>query len=63
MECMGYRSWLISLLVAPALVGIVVLVAVVVNSMVGRYIHWDRIAVGAPVAVLVLAIALRQRWM
>jgi hypothetical protein len=59
---MHRRSWLFSVLSALGLVGLIVLLAVVVNPMFGRYIHWDRVAVGAPVAVVVVAVALRRRW-
>jgi hypothetical protein len=59
---MQRRNWLVSVLGALGLVGFIVLLAVVVNPMFGRYIHWDRIAVGAPIAVVVLAAAIRRRW-
>lgn len=47
-----------------SLVAVAVLVAgsALINPLLGRYIHWRRIDVGAPIAYLVLALALRKRW-
>lgn len=45
-----------------ALAGIVALSAIV-NPLLGRYMHWDRIAVGAPVAFVLASVALRRRWL
>lgn len=59
---MHRRSWSVSVLSALVLVGFTVLLSAVVNPMFGRYVHWDRVAVGAPIAVVVLAVALRRRW-
>jgi hypothetical protein len=34
-----------------------------INPLLGRYLHWDRILVGAPVGLVALALALRRRWL
>ena len=50
---------------AMALLVVAVLVAgsAVVNPLFGRVVHWRRIDVGAPIAILVLALAFRRRWL
>lgn len=56
------RPWLLA--AAWSLIAVAVLVAgsALVNPLLGRYVHWGRIEVGAPIAYLVLALALRRRW-
>ena len=56
------RPWLLSTGGALLMVGLLVAISVLVNPLLGRYIHWRRIDLGAPVVFLGLALALRRRW-
>ncbi len=56
------RGWLVSLGLAAALVGVGVALSAVVNPVFGRYVHWDWMAGVAPAMLLLLAVALRRRW-
>ena len=56
------RSWVVSLGLAAALVGVGVALSAVVNPVFGRYVHWDWMAGVAPAMLLLLAVALRRRW-
>ena len=56
------RSWLVSFGLAAALVGVGVALSAVVNPVFGRYVHWDWMAGVAPAMLLLLAVALRRRW-
>jgi hypothetical protein len=33
-----------------------------VNPMLGRYVHWRRVDIGAPLLFIGLALAFRHRW-
>ena len=55
------RSWLVSLALAAALVGVGVALSAVVNPAFGRAVHWDWMAVVAPAMLFLLAVALRRR--
>ena len=56
------RPWLPSTVGALLVVGLVIVISVLVNPLLGRYIHWRRIDFGAPVVFLGLTLALRRRW-
>jgi len=56
------RPWLPSTVGALLVVGLVIAISVLVNPLLGRYIHWRRIDFGAPVVFLGLTLALRRRW-
>ncbi len=56
------RSWLVSFGLAAALVGVGVALSAVVNPVFGRYVHWDWMAGVAPAMLLLIAVALRRRW-
>ena len=58
----GKRPWLPSAGGALLVVGLVIAVSVLVNPLLGRYIHWRRIDFGAPAVFLGLTLALRRRW-
>ena len=59
---LGPRSWMISLLWAAVIVGVSIIASATVNPLFGRYVHWDWMAVLAPILFLVLTMALRNRW-
>ncbi|MEJ2290400.1 MAG: hypothetical protein P8Y13_00840 [Deinococcales bacterium] len=44
------------------MVGSLIVVSVLVNPMLGRYLHWRRVDIGAPIVFIGLALALRHRW-
>ena len=56
------RSYLASGTWAFIGVSLVVTLSAVINPLFGRYVHWDWMAVVAPVLFLSLAVALRRRW-
>ena len=56
------RSWLISAVTALIFVGVGVALSALVNPLLGRYVHWDWMAVVAPTLLVLLTIALRRRW-
>ena len=56
------RGWLVSSGLAVGIVAFSVVVSATVNPMLGRSVHWDWMAVGAPTLLVVLAVALRRRW-
>jgi len=58
----GKRPWLPSTVGALLVVGLVIVISVLVNPLLGRYTHWRRIDFGAPVVFLGLTLALRRRW-
>lgn len=60
---MHCRSWSVSVLSALVLVGFAVLLSALINPLFGRYVHWNWVAVGAPLASVLLAVALRYRWL
>jgi len=57
------RSWPLAFGLALVLVGALVALSATINPLLGRYLHWDRILVGAPVGLVALALALRRRWL
>ena len=58
----GKRSWEWSLGVSLATVGVGVIISATVNPLFGRAVHWDWMAVVAPVVFVALAVAFRNRW-
>ncbi len=56
------RSWLISLGLALAIVGVGVAFSAGVNPLLGRYVHWDWMAGVAPAALALLTLAIHRRW-
>jgi hypothetical protein len=61
-EATAHRGWGASLGLAAVIVGIGIGLSAVINPLVGRYVHWDWVAVLAPILLITLAIALRRRW-
>ena len=55
------RSWLVSVLAAAALTGVAVGISSVVNPLIGRTVHWDWMAVLAPLTFVVAMLYLRRR--
>ena len=56
------RSWGVAIPLAAALVGVGVFLSAVLNPMFGRYVHWDWMAVLAPVLFVGALSAIRRRW-
>jgi hypothetical protein len=56
------RSWIVSIPVAAVLVGVGVFLSAVINPLFGRYVHWDWMAVLAPVLFIAAVAAVRRRW-
>ena len=56
------RSWLFSLGLALTIVGVGVALSAVVNPLLGRYVHWDWMAGVAPMALVLLTLAIHRRW-
>ncbi len=56
------RSWVIAIPVAAILVGVGVFLSAVINPLFGRYVHWDWMAVLAPVLFIAAVAAVRRRW-
>ena len=61
-ESTANRGWGASLGLAAVIVGIGIGLSAVINPLLGRYVHWDWVAVLAPTLLITLAIALRRRW-
>lgn len=57
------RPWLTSAGASLLIVGVIIAASVLINPLLGRYIHWRRIDLGAPVLFLGFAAALRRRWL
>ena len=58
----GKRSWRAAIAISvPVLAGAIV-VSATLNPLIGRAVHWDWMAVAAPVLFVVMVIALRKRW-
>ena len=56
------RRWRISIVWAAVFVGAGVAISATVNPLLGRTIHWDWMAGLAPTLFIVLAVAIRRRW-
>ena len=56
------RSWIVAIPVAAVLVGVGVFLSAVINPLFGRYVHWDWMAVLAPVLFIAAVAAVRRRW-
>ena len=56
------RSWIVSIPVAAVLVGVGVLLSAVINPLFGRYVHWDWMAILAPILFIAAVAAVRRRW-
>ena len=61
-EATAHRGWGISIGLAVVFVGIGIGLSAVINPLLGRYVHWDWMAVLAPALLVVLALALHRRW-
>jgi hypothetical protein len=48
--------------VAAVLVGVGIFLSAVLNPLFGRYVHWDWMAVLAPVLFIAAVAAVRRRW-
>ncbi|HKI58325.1 MAG TPA: hypothetical protein VKA00_03775 [Trueperaceae bacterium] len=59
----GKRHWLPPTGGAFLMVGLLIAITILVNPLLGRYIHWRRIDMGAPVLFLGFVAALRHRWL
>ena len=51
------RSWVVAIPVAAVLVGVGIFLSAVINPLFGRYVHWDWMAVLAPVLFIVAVAA------
>jgi hypothetical protein len=56
------RSWMWSVAVSVAVVGVGIVISATVNPLFDRAVHWDWMAVLAPALLIGLAVALRNRW-
>jgi hypothetical protein len=56
------RSWPLSVAASVAVVGVGIAISATVNPLFDRAVHWDWMAVLAPVLLIGLAVALRNRW-
>jgi hypothetical protein len=56
------RGWPWSVAVSVAVVGVGIAISATVNPLFDRAVHWDWMAVLAPVLLIGLAVALRNRW-
>ena len=56
------RRWRTSIVWAAVLVGAGVAISATVNPLLGRTIHWDWMAGLAPTLFIMLAVAIRRRW-
>ena len=61
-EAGARRGWVVSLALAAVIVAVGIGLSAVINPLLGRYVHWDWVAVLAPTLLITLAIALRRRW-
>ena len=61
-EATARRGWVASLVLAAVIVAVGIALSAVINPLLGRYVHWDWVAVLAPTLLIALAIALRRRW-
>ncbi|HKI59374.1 MAG TPA: hypothetical protein VKA00_09180 [Trueperaceae bacterium] len=56
------RPWLRSAGSSLLIVALLIAASALLNPMLGRYVHWRRIDIGAPLVFVGLALALRRRW-
>ena len=56
------RSWARSVAISVAVVGVGIVISATVNPLFDRAVHWDWMAVLAPMLLVGLAVALRNRW-
>ena len=57
------RSWLTSTLVAATSLALMILLSATINPLLGRYVHWNWVAVGAPILFILLTVSLHRRWL
>lgn len=57
-----HRPWTASLVRAAILVGLALLLSAAINPLLGRRVHWDWTAPLGVALFLLLAVALRRRW-
>lgn len=58
----GKRSWTVSITAGAVVVAAGVLLSATVNPLLGRAVHWDWTASLATVLFVLIAVALRNRW-
>ena len=58
----GKRSWRAAIAVSGPVLAAVIVVSATVNPLIGRAVHWDWMAVAAPLLLVALVVALRNRW-
>lgn len=56
------RGWLVSVFWAALIIGIGIVLSAIINPLLDRSVHWDWMAVLAPVSFALFAWALRHRW-
>lgn len=56
------RGWLVSVFWAALIIGIGIALSATINPLLDRSVHWDWMAVLAPVSFALFAWALRHRW-
>lgn len=56
------RSWMAAVAISGAVTAVGVALSATLNPMLGRAVHWDWMAVAAPSVFMLLALALRKRW-
>gem|GEM_PF-1977423 len=55
-------GWPVSLLWATVIVGVSIALSATINPLFDRYVHWDWMAVIAPLTFTLLLLAFRRRW-
>jgi hypothetical protein len=56
------RSWIVSAVLSAAFIGASLALSAWVNPKLGRVMHWDWVAGGAPLLFVLLTLAFRRRW-
>ncbi len=58
----GKRSWRAAIAISAPVLAAVIVVSATLNPLIGRAVHWDWVAVAAPVLLVAMVVALRNRW-
>lgn len=58
----GKRSWRSAISISVAMLAVGIAVSATVNPLFGRAVHWDWMAVLAPVLLVAMTLVLRNRW-
>jgi hypothetical protein len=56
------RSWRSAISISVAMLAVGIAVSATVNPLFGRAVHWDWMAVLAPVLLVAMTLVLRNRW-